>query len=297
MSSHVSQGSVNRWQLVGLVIAAVFAAALVWWLMQHSTSPTPTPDETQTSVPLAVSSVANEAPLPEPVATVMELPDAEVNSNQAPAVTEQLAIVEDVAPRPETNDDQLTLTNSDPKIARQFAEELPSNPLPLLTDEYMVRKFVRAVNALADGNLVSQYRPFVPPQSTFRSAPLTEDTWRIDESNYARYTPYIDLLEKIGPEKLVALHRQYLPLMEQAFRELGSEKPNYETALRAALQELSSPSKTGFVPVLVRPSVMFKFQDKQLESLPAVQKLLLRMGPDNQYRLQRLCQKVLESLK
>ena len=37
---------------------------------------------------------------------------------------------------------------------------------------------------------------------------------------------------------------------------------------------------------LVRPVVMFEYADPQLESLSAVQKQLLRMGPDNSRAIQ-----------
>jgi len=107
----------------------------------------------------------------------------------------------------------------------------------------------------------------------------------LDPANYPRYAPYVEMLEAADPDRIVAAYRADQPLFEQAFRQLGYPEGNFDQRLRALLDELlATPEVVGPVR-LIKPEAYYLFADKELESLTAGQKILIRMGPDNAARV------------
>lgn len=159
----------------------------------------------------------------------------------------------------------------------------------------LIRKTVRAVTALEEGALVNKYRPMEGPREPFVAEPVGQPAnadepqqYRLTEETYDRYNPYINALVHIQPADLAALYNRYYPLLEEAFAEQGVEKGNFrEVTLQAIDQMLAAPIIEEEI-LLVRPSVMYKFADPDLEALPAAQKLMIRMGPENARKLKNV---------
>lgn len=295
MAQQYGSRSVDRWQWVVMGLVAILTVVLVWWFMVgrgHEDAPlddTPIPEPQPAKVASAASSSDDTAT--EFVGNNEPVIGASDNANAVLEVTEEV---------PESPDTEvLSLASSDETILQQLSTDQP-DLVPLLASQHMVRKFVRAVNALDNGELVNQYRPFVAPQQPF-ATDLQEEAqekpqWQLSEENFKRYEPYVNTLEQMGAERLVALYKQYRPLIDDAFNELGTEKGNFESTLVGALtQLLDTPEPSGDL-MLERPSVFYKYQDKELENLPEAQKLLLRMGPQNRKKIKQLSREIMALL-
>lgn len=117
-----------------------------------------------------------------------------------------------------------------------------------------------------------------------------------DPRNSRRFDPYLDGLEAIDPSAAARFFETIEPLVDTAFRELGSPSSG-----RAALQEaIAAVLETSFQPgdpELVRPKVFYEYADPDLESLPPVEKQLLRIGPRNLGRLQTYLKKLAGELR
>lgn len=281
-------------KLLIMIIMVIVVAVVVWWQMhpvveEKQTLPTDSPKplvEVPTDVPPKdLSEPDNVADLvlaaPELV-TIVEDPSADEG--------EVLQIVED-----QTSDDStLSLAHSDEVVKAEIKLFSPRT-LSLLTNEHILRKFVRAVNALDDGGLVNQFRPFAQPATPF-AVEAKGAGWAIAPSNYKRYQPYIDAAESLGSQRLVQLYLQYQPLLEEAFQELGVDKKNFDSTLKRALETIASAPDTDASLALVRPSVLYQYQNPELESLPAAQKLMLRIGQENRTRVRKLSKAILTEL-
>lgn len=266
----LEQPGQGKW-LVAAVIVALLAGFSIWRLLQPTPTLSPTAEQpTHTAfepppAPPPPVEALETPPVPEPTPLVEASPEA----NQPPP-----------APLPGLDD-------SDPTLKGDL-RALPGNVQQLVTDEYLVRKSVRAIAAMANGELVNQYRPLQNPRGNF-SATRDGEAYRLSEENFKRYTPYVEAALAVGPDRLLSLYQRYYPLLDEAYRELGVEGTDFDAALVAAIDQMLSVS--GDVDTtLVRPTVMYKFQDPAVEGLPAVQKLMLRIGPDNRERLRPLLQ-------
>jgi len=107
----------------------------------------------------------------------------------------------------------------------------------------------------------------------------------LDPANYQRYAPYVALLEGVDATRLAATYRDYQPLFDEAFRQLGYPEGDFGQRLGAVIDELLATPEVTEPVRLIKPEAYYLFADEALESLTAGQKALIRMGPDNAARV------------
>jgi len=150
----------------------------------------------------------------------------------------------------------------------------------ILEPRDFVRNVVATVDNLPRRSLFSAKMPVKPAAGPFQTT-YAANGLAIADANAARYAPYVRLLESIDVAKLVALYRRHYPLFQQAYRELGYSNGHFNDRLVEAIEvALGTPPVEPPLRV-VQPKVYYEFVDRSLETLPAAQKLMLRMGPEN----------------
>jgi hypothetical protein len=107
----------------------------------------------------------------------------------------------------------------------------------------------------------------------------------VDPANYQRYTVYVEMLEAMDPAELASAFRDYQPLFEKAFSQMGYAEGDFDQRLRAVIDDLLATPEPQQPLRLIKPEAYYLYADEQLESLSAGQKALLRMGPDNAVRV------------
>jgi hypothetical protein len=107
----------------------------------------------------------------------------------------------------------------------------------------------------------------------------------------------VGLIESMDTAQAVKLYRSHYPLFQKAYEELGFPGRYFNDRLVQVIDHLIDtpvPEKApavqlvevkGTVPSL-RPWVRYEFADPALQSMSAGRKILVRVGPDNQRRLQ-----------
>ena len=104
----------------------------------------------------------------------------------------------------------------------------------------------------------------------------------LDSQNFQRYRPAVDVIRMTDMQRVAAVYLRFYPLFQQAYQDLGYPTGYFNDRLVKVIDELlATPQISGPID-LVRPNVMYLFADPTLESRPAGQKLLIRMGPDNE---------------
>jgi hypothetical protein len=107
----------------------------------------------------------------------------------------------------------------------------------------------------------------------------------LSPDNFARYAPFVQLLEAVDSERLASVYVALYPLFQQAYEELGYPDAYFNDRLIDVIDHLlETPDVDGPVR-LMRPRVLYQFADPELEALSAGQKVLIRVGPDNAARI------------
>lgn len=251
--------------------------AVVFEPVPQAETITPVPDE-----PESVAVIEDEA-------TVEPVPETDLAVEIAPVEIEPVAVEPDV---------ELPLLNESDAEVHSALLDLSWRPglAGLFVQEDMIRRFVVLTDNVSRGQISNEQQVVQQPDQPFVVQADGEE-YRLDPAGYQRYEPYLALLESVPVATQVQLLRQYKPLFEEAFNELGYPDTSFHKRLLQAIDYvLDQPIRDG-VFLLERPSVMYQFADADLEAMTDVQKQLIRMGPDNQQRLSELLQRLKTELK
>jgi hypothetical protein len=145
----------------------------------------------------------------------------------------------------------------------------------------IVRHIVVTVDNLPRETVATRLLPTRPARGAFLVS-KGRDGLTIAPSNSARYLPYVELARRTDAAQLVRVYASLYPLFQRAYEELGYPKGYFNDRLVAVIDHLlAAPEPEGPVR-LVQPHILYKFADPQLESASAGQKIMLRMGTQNE---------------
>jgi hypothetical protein len=172
--------------------------------------------------------------------------------------------------------------------------------LSLIITEDMIRRFVVFTDNFSQGLLAYEHTPFVRPNKRLAiDETITvfgEPTvWAWDNKTSKRFDVYVDLLRSVNSSTLVDSYFEFKPLIDEAYRELGYED-DFNEVLNDAIKKVLDMDLPQSSMNLTRTSVMYKFNDPELESLPDSDKLLLRIGKENLLIIKSLLLEINEKL-
>ncbi len=264
----------SRWGLVVLVLVVLAGAGGAWW-WQQAQAPVVTP-----AAPPAVTSAPPVAAAPP------ALPASEPASGPQNPV-ETLAPPEAALP---------ALAGSDDHVARALGELLGASDMAaFLQMDGLVRRVVATVDNLGREHAPARLWPVNPTPERFAvvgSGPVQT----IGLDNAARYGALVRWIESVDMERAVALYARLYPLFQQAYEELGYPGRYFNDRLVAVIDHLlQAPEPASPVAVKLtevkgdvpstRPWVRYEFADPQLQSLSSGQKIMVRVGLENERRL------------
>lgn len=269
-----STGGATVW-VAGVLVLALVGAGYAWWQWQSR-------NNTAAEPPAAAA--PPEAPASAPVAAASE-PTGPQNliDPLAPA---------DAAPLP-------ALAESDVAVAQALTELLGQSSVgSFLQLDGFVRRVVATVDNLPRAQAPARMWPvqMAPRRFAVEGVPGMQGQLAIADGNAGRYGAFVAFAEAIPIDQAVAVYARLYPLFQQAYEELGYPGKYFNDRLVAVLDHLlKTPEPTG--PLLVqltevkgevtstRPWVRYEFVDPELQALSSGQKMLVRMGPDNEKRL------------
>lgn len=199
-----------------------------------------------------------------------------------PAAVPEQRIEHPVPPSTDASSGPLPDLNDSDKPFNEALAALPGGAaaVPYLVPESLIRHLVVTVDNLPRPKVAVDKRPVTPAPGAFM-ARGDELHSTLDERNFQRYAPMIDALRKLDVQRVAAVYLHYYPLFQKAYQDLGYPNGYFNDRLVQVIDSLlATPQISGPID-LVRPNVMYVFADQSLESRPAGQKILLRIGPAN----------------
>jgi hypothetical protein len=194
------------------------------------------------------------------------------------------------------------LDDSDPWLKEKLPElTWRTELLKLVIDEDMIRRFVVFTDNFSQGNLAYEHSPFTLPGNKFSVDENqviydnNQNVWQWNGDSSKRFDLYTDLLRSIDSDNLVNWYFEVKPLIDEAYNELGYED-DFTNTLQEAITRVLDMELPKSSMALIRPSVMYKYQDEKLEALPDSDKLLLRLGKENLLVIKSILLEVNEKL-
>jgi len=237
------------------------AAALYYYFHSHESAPAPPPPQLRLPPP---------PPPPAQPAIANPLP-----SNPAPAAK----------PLPSLSDSDALVHDS--LVALPGAAALEK----FLVPQMLVRHIVVTIDNLPRKKVAVEQRPIKSTSGQFVTRG-DADSLTMSTQNFARYAPFIELVKGTDAHQLVQLYRQYYPLFQQAYEDLGYPGQYFNDRVVQVIDDLlATPDVPGPV-ALTQPNVMFLYADPKLEARSAGQKTLIRMGSENESLIKQKLQQI-----
>lgn len=226
-----------------------------WTRMASAPAPEPTPAAAKAEAPPTA-----ESPAPAPAG---EAP-------QPPAATAQ--------PLP-------TIENSDPMMREAVSGLVGRRAFDTMVyPRELVRRIVATVDNLPRETAPRRVMPLEPVPGAFAVTAVGEEA-TLASGNATRYAPYVRVFEALDARALAQVYAQSYPLFQSAYAQLGFPGRRFHDRLLEAIDDLLEAPEVSAPLKLVRPKVLYRFADPELESLSAGQKIMIRMGSENAARV------------
>jgi len=186
-------------------------------------------------------------------------------------------------PEPEPPPFELPGLGDSDTVIRELLSTLSAHPdfASWLIPDDLIRRFVVAVENVANGNNPSQHVPFMRPSSRF-AIDDSEPALRIAPASYTRYDSLAATMASLDANGTAQLYRQLLPLLDEAYAELGIPDSSFSGSFQRAIAHiLEVPIIEGRPIIEPRASFFYEYTNQDFQNLSAAQKQFLGMGPDN----------------
>ncbi|MGH1373419.1 MAG: DUF3014 domain-containing protein [Cellvibrionaceae bacterium] len=184
--------------------------------------------------------------------------------------------------------------NSSDESAVSVLSELSPSLVQWLVPQEQVRKWVLAIDLLADGRLPQRHRPLAFSAPAFQVAELTgegettevgSERYRAALRNQQRFNDLVEAVTLIDPRTAGRYYKAWLPMLEQAYAELGKQGDFNQRLFKAVDNILATKAMSGD-GVLKQPHVLYEFESSAVEQSSALEKALWRLGDENRVGLQ-----------
>jgi hypothetical protein len=243
--------SSSAWWLVLLLVVLGVAAAGYYYLQQS---------EEPTALPRTPAPRAEAPPAPPETAPAIRHPIESTRNETQPLPT---------------------LDNSDSMMRQALSELMGRKPFDeLVYPAQLVRRIVATVDNLPRETTPRRVMPLQPVPGSLAAA-ATADQLIISPANAARYAPYVRVIEALDSRTLVRRYIDSYALFQRAYEELGYPNRYFNDRLVEAIDDLLAAPEIAAPISIVQPKVLYQFEDPDLETRSAGQKIMIRMGSDN----------------
>lgn len=263
------QGAGNKTGIfLALAGLLVLCAALYWGFLQEPETPPPATTQTPVTpeVEIEVEKIVAAPAQPEAEPAVPEAPEPEVPV--------------EVEPPP------ISLGESDGVLA----ETMASINAGQLGEQFIMRpngleRGVAIVDNLRQGAVPYKLLPVGRPSKAF---PFSDNGLAVtmDPVGFERYNGLADTIAGIDVPATLALYDLLSVAIEEAWDALGYTDTGFEDAVLSTLGAIMLTPATNVEARLIKDESNWIYEDEALESLSALQKQIMRMGPENADKIQ-----------
>jgi hypothetical protein len=240
---------------------------------------------TPTTEPPLAKTPPVQMPTAEPEPELLPAPDIPQQPEPTP-----------VAVNEEPPEPPAALETSDQELRESLSTQGSSAFLDtVLANENLIQRSVSLVDGLSRGALPFKALPITPPSEKFSVQTIDGEDYMNTES-YHRYDSYARTIGELDTQTLTSNFNRFRPLLEQSYAALGYPAQDFDNALIRALDRVLATPQLREPIALKKKESVYVYADTRIEQLTEMQKLLLRMGPDNMALIQSQARDLREAL-
>ena len=225
---------------------------------------------------------------PEPDAVeVAALPPTSAPSQ--PMVRQVVKVPEEKFPLPQLGESDSVMLEA---LASLMGKE---SLLKIFRVEQLIHNIVVTIDHLPSQGLPVNTMPVTSVPGNL-VASVADGEMSISPKNTERYTPYVRLAGAMNTEKLVALYLRFYPLFQQSYEELGYPNKYFNDRLIEVIDNLLAAPDIKEPVKLVQPKIVYVYADPDLEGRSIGQRILMRIGSDNEAKIKTKLQEIRQEL-
>ena len=175
---------------------------------------------------------------------------------------------------------------------QQLADQLGTLNLSVLATQFTnkpntIERAMAVVDSMRRGEIPYKLLPLAPPKQTF---PFLDSGTAVtlDPAGFTRFDGLLTILAELNIPLAIELFRDYQPVLQASWSALGYANNDVEKSLLNVLELILLTPELPTDARLIKDEGNWIYEDETLEALPALQKQLLRMGPNNAEQLRSL---------
>ena len=281
--------------IIPLAVATAILAVLAFMYLQRQPAAPGAPELPASPAPSAPVVEAEQASIRYPVAEIPRKSEDRVKEDQV-----QEDVSRDVALQVDASEEERplpALDDSDAQLKEAIAAFVTGQSLEaLFRMDGFIRRLVVTLDNLPQKQLPrAKYRVTRATGGRFAVQRQGEDLY-LSPDNFERYTPIVRLIDGLDNDRLIAVYLQYYPLFQEAYEYLGYPSAYFNDRLIDVIDHLlAAPVVDGPIR-LVRPHVLYRYADPDLETLSAGHKAMNRIGPGKAGKVKRKLQEIRQML-
>jgi hypothetical protein len=221
----------------------------------------------------------------EPVIAAPPVTQPPVTADTAPAIRHPIEEAQGAGPPNADAKPLPALMVSDTTMQNTLADLFGAASLgKVFYEDAIIHRLVTTIDNLPRKSVPSRILPVKPIAGPLVTS-SKDDNVSISADNAARYAPYVQLAETIDAKSLVSTYVHFYPLMQQDYRDLGYPKGYFNDRLIEAIDDLLAAPESNDRLQLVQPKILYQYADPELEARSAGQKIMIRMGSENEAKV------------
>ena len=281
--------------IIPLAVATAILAVLAFMYLQRQPAAPGAPELPASPAPSAPAVEAEQASIRYPVAEIPRKSEDRVQEEQV-----QEDVSRDVALQVDASEEERplpALDDSDAQLKEAIAAFVTGQSLEaLFRMDGFIRRLVVTLDNLPQKQLPrAKYRVTRATGGRFAVQRQGEDLY-LSPDNFERYIPIVRLIDGLDNDRLIAVYLQYYPLFQEAYEYLGYPSAYFNDRLIDVIDHLlAAPVVDGPIR-LVRPHVLYRYANPDLETLSAGHKALIRIGPGNAGKVKKKLREIRQML-
>lgn len=210
---------------------------------------------------------------------VQQSTPAIVESSQTLPSGQPIAPVQDTIP---TADAATSAATDNDKTVQSDLESLFGNTLRnWLWPDHIINRIVASIDSLDGEPPPLRLRPLRYVEGSLLVDAAQDGSLTLSPDNAKRYTPYVEALSHVDAKSVADFYLRYQALFQKAHEELGYSGQSFNDRLLKTIDHLLATPDVASPIKLIRPHVLYEFDDAHLERLSSGQKIMIRMGSKN----------------
>lgn len=212
---------------------------------------------------------------------VQESAQSVVDAPHAPPATQAAAPAADAIPTENADVTTAVGTGSDKVVESELESLFGSKLRAWLFPERIISRIVATVDSLDGDPMPLRLRPLRYVEGQLLVDAAQDGSLTLSPDNAKRYVPYVETFSRVDAKRVANFYFRYQASFQKAHEELGYHGQSFNDRLLETIDHmLATPDVTPPIK-LVRPHVLYEFDDSKLEQLSSGQKILIRMGSQN----------------